>query len=87
MQNSVQVIDWLTSHDKRFELMIYPDSRHGIQAAQRAHLNREAHDFWVRNLLGGKLPDVVVGVETSKPTKSDKAPRAKDAPKERERTP
>jgi dipeptidyl-peptidase-4 len=87
MQNSVQVIDWLTSHDKRFELMIYPDSRHGIQASQRAHLNREAHDFWVRNLLGGKLPDVVVGIQTMTPAKANRKPREKDAPKERERTP
>ena len=61
MQQTMQVGDWLTSHDKPFELMIYPDSRHGIQTSQRAHLNRESHDFWVRNLLGGKLPDVVVG--------------------------
>jgi dipeptidyl-peptidase 4 len=87
MQNSVQVIDWLTSHDKRFELMVYPDSRHGIQAVQRAHLNREAHDFWVRNLLGGKLPDVVVGVETRTPEKVDRKRRDKDGAKERERTP
>jgi dipeptidyl-peptidase-4 len=58
MQNSMQVVDWLTSHDKPFELMVYPDSRHGVQAGQRAHAAREAHDFWVRTLLGGKLPAV-----------------------------
>ena len=57
MQNSIQVIDWLTANNKPFELMIYPDSRHGIQGSQRPHLTREAHDFWVRNLLGGKLPE------------------------------
>jgi dipeptidyl-peptidase-4 len=55
MQNSIQVIDWLTRNNKRFELMVYPDSRHGIQASQRAHIARETHDFWVRNLLGGKI--------------------------------
>lgn len=53
-QNSIQVIDWLTSHGKPFELMLYPDSRHGIQANQRAHLTRETHDFWMRNLLERK---------------------------------
>jgi dipeptidyl-peptidase 4 len=52
MQNSIQVVDWLTSNNKHFELMIYPESRHGIQAGQRAHLSREAHDFWMRHLLG-----------------------------------
>ena len=35
--------------------MLYPDSRHGIRVSQRAHVTREAHDFWVRNLLGGKV--------------------------------
>ena len=52
MQNSTQVVEWLTSHDKRFELMIYPDSRHGIKASERPHYMRESHDFWMRNLLG-----------------------------------
>jgi dipeptidyl-peptidase-4 len=55
-QNTIQVVDWLTSHNKRFELMVYPDSRHGVQASQRAHNTRETHDFWVRHLLDGKLP-------------------------------
>jgi dipeptidyl-peptidase-4 len=56
MQNSIQVVDWLTSHDKPFELMLYPGSRHGLQPKQRAHQNRESHDFWVKHLLGGRLP-------------------------------
>jgi dipeptidyl-peptidase-4 len=51
MQNTIQVVDWMVSHDKRFELMLYPDSRHGTQASQRAHATRESHDFWMRTLL------------------------------------
>jgi dipeptidyl-peptidase-4 len=58
MQNSVQVVDWLTRNNKRFEMMFYPNSRHGVQASQRIHYQREAHDFWVKNLLGGQLPPV-----------------------------
>ncbi len=54
-QNSIQVIDWLTSNNKSFELMLYPDSRHGVQQSQRAHATRETHDFWVRTLLDGHL--------------------------------
>ncbi len=54
LQNTIQVVDWLTSNNKRFEMMLYPDSRHGIQESQRAHLTREGHDFWIRYLLGGK---------------------------------
>ena len=56
MQNSMQVVDWLTEHDKPFELMLYPDSVTALQARQRAHAARVAHDFWVRTLLGGRLP-------------------------------
>ena len=60
MQNSMQVVEWLTGNDKRFELMIYPGSRHGIRASERPHYNRESHDFWMRNLLGidpvGSMP-------------------------------
>ena len=52
MQNTIQVVDWFTSHNKRFELMVYPDSRHGYQAVQRPHATQETHDFWMRNLLG-----------------------------------
>jgi dipeptidyl-peptidase-4 len=56
MQNSLQVVDRLTLTNKPFDLMLYPGSRHGLQQAQRVHANREAHDFWVRHLLGGRLP-------------------------------
>lgn len=54
LQNTIQVVDWLVTHNKPFELMVYPDSRHGTQASQRAHATRETHDFWMRNLLGRK---------------------------------
>lgn len=63
MQNSLQVIDWLTSHNKPFELMVYPGSRHGLQQVQRAHANRESHEFWVRNLLNGRLPQRTQGTQ------------------------
>jgi len=56
MQNSLQIVDWLTAHNKPFEMTLFPGSRHGLQPSQRPHANREAHDFWVRNLLGGRLP-------------------------------
>ena len=74
-------------HDKRFELMIYPDSRHGIQASQRAHQARESHDFWVRNLLGGRLPDVVIETRTDRPAPVTRETKKAEKPKEKERTP
>ena len=54
MQNSIQVIDWLTTNNKPFEMMFYPDSRHAV--SQRAHVMRETHDFWMRTLLGPSVP-------------------------------
>ncbi len=66
MQNSVQVVDWLTSHNRHFELMFYPDSRHGLQMSQRAHLNRENHNFWMRYLLEVANP-VALGEEATDP--------------------
>ena len=87
MQQTVQLCDWLTTHDKRFELMIYPDSRHGIQASQRAHQARESHDFWVRNLLGGRLPDVVIETRTDRPAPVTRETKKAEKPKEKERTP
>jgi len=54
MQNSMQVVDRFTCDNKLFELMLYPDSRHGVQKQQRAHRSRVTHDFWVRTLLDGE---------------------------------
>ncbi len=56
LQNTLQVVDWLTSNNRPFELMIYPDSRH--RYSQRAHEARESHDFWMRHLLSAQAPGV-----------------------------
>ncbi|MBI2220522.1 MAG: S9 family peptidase [Acidobacteria bacterium] len=69
MQNSLQVIDWLTTHNKPFEVMLYPGSRHGLQMSQRPHANRESHDFWVRHLLDGRLPQAPQKVQTTSQSK------------------
>ncbi len=55
LQNSLQVVDWLTRHNRPFELTLYPGSRHRYR--QRAHEARESHDFWARSLLGEKIVD------------------------------
>ena len=71
-QNSIQVVDWLTSKNKSFELMLYPDSRHGIQASQRAHATRETHDYWVRTLLKGHPGEPAASGAPLPPQQSDK---------------
>jgi dipeptidyl-peptidase-4 len=66
LQNSLQVIDWLTTHNKPFEMMLYPGSRHGLQMSQRPHAARESHAFWLRNLLDGQLPQPARALTTSR---------------------
>jgi dipeptidyl-peptidase-4 len=51
LQNSLQVVERLTTNNKPFELMLYPDSRHTFEFAQHAHAMQEQHDFWMRTLL------------------------------------
>ena len=52
LQNTIQLIDKLEDLNKDFELMIYPNARHGVGGKKRSHLTREELQFWFRNLLG-----------------------------------
>ena len=51
MQNTIQLIDELQNFDKPFELMIYPNQRHGIRNPKFAHSVKLDVDFWFRKLL------------------------------------
>jgi dipeptidyl-peptidase 4 len=51
MQNTIQLVDKLTMLDKKFELMLYPNERHGIGFAKRRHEQREYVEFWFKNFL------------------------------------
>jgi dipeptidyl-peptidase-4 len=51
MQNTIQLVDKLTMLNKKFELMLYPNERHGVGFSKRKHEQREYVDFWFRNLL------------------------------------
>jgi len=52
MQNTIQLIDVLQNLDKEFELMIYPNQRHGIRYPKYPHSVKLDTDFWFKNLLG-----------------------------------
>ncbi|MEJ5263020.1 MAG: S9 family peptidase [Ignavibacterium sp.] len=52
MQNTIQLVDKFTSLDKDFELMLYPNERHGIGFPKWKHERREAVQFWFKHLLG-----------------------------------
>jgi dipeptidyl-peptidase-4 len=55
MQNTIQFIDKLEDLDKDFELMLYPNARHGIGYPKRNHSARESVQFWFRHFLGKEL--------------------------------
>ena len=55
LQNTIQLIDKLEDLNKDFELMLYPNARHGIGFPKRDHVMRESVQFWFRNFLGKEL--------------------------------
>lgn len=59
MQNSIQLINKLEDLGKHFEMMIYPNERHGIganKATKRTHLITENAIFYYQYLLGKPVP-------------------------------
>ncbi|RMF61485.1 MAG: S9 family peptidase, partial [Calditrichaeota bacterium] len=53
VQNSVEMVDALVDAGKQFELMFYPNQRHGISSpADRLHLFRKMKAFLDENLKG-----------------------------------
>ena len=60
MQNSMQLINKLQDQKKHFELMLYPNERHGIganSAAKRTHNMLEAYTFYYKYLLEKPMPE------------------------------
>ncbi len=54
LQNTLQMVAALAAADKKFELMIYPKTRHGVRRGQFAlHFHRLKVDFLQRTLLSG----------------------------------
>jgi len=56
MQNSIQLINELQDLNKSFELMIYPDQRHGIGNTKARHNLTETCRFIYKQMLGKELP-------------------------------
>ncbi|MBK7631947.1 MAG: DPP IV N-terminal domain-containing protein [Ignavibacteriales bacterium] len=52
MQNTLQLVDKFTSMDKHFELMLYPNERHGVGFPKWQDAQREYVQFWFKNFLG-----------------------------------
>lgn len=56
MQNTIQLVDALQDAGKSFELMIYPNQRHGIGSSKARHNLKETCRFIYRYMLGKELP-------------------------------
>jgi len=57
MQNSIQLVDKLEDLGKTFELMLYPNGRHGWGGAKAVHSRVDAARFWYKNLLEKPFPE------------------------------
>ncbi len=55
MQNSIQLIYELQKLNKDFEMMFYPNQRHGIGMPLAQHATRERVKFWFQHFLGREL--------------------------------
>ncbi|MFQ5750522.1 MAG: S9 family peptidase [bacterium] len=55
MQNTIQLIDKLEDMEKDFELMLYPNERHGVRFPKRNHAVKENVQFWFRHFLHKEL--------------------------------
>lgn len=51
-QNTLLLVDALQKHNKKFELMIYPDGMHGYRGYQKNHFSASNKDFWLKYLKG-----------------------------------
>ena len=49
-QNTLQLVDELQRHGRKFEFMIYPDGMHGYRGYQGEHFLRENREFWLKYL-------------------------------------
>jgi dipeptidyl-peptidase-4 len=56
LQNALQLADTLQSLNKHFELMVYPDQRHGVGGAKFHHYRAEMMRFYYTYLLEKPFP-------------------------------
>jgi dipeptidyl-peptidase-4 len=59
LQNSIQLVKALQKANKTFEMMLYPDCRHGWRGPQRTHNRNEIFRFYYQYLLNKEMPKEV----------------------------
>lgn len=56
VQHALQLADTLQSLNRHFELMVYPDQRHGVGGRKFSHYRSEMMRFYYRHLLEREFP-------------------------------
>ncbi|MBL4649778.1 MAG: prolyl oligopeptidase family serine peptidase, partial [Aureispira sp.] len=54
VQNSIQLIDKLQDAGKEFEMMFYPNERHGWGGPKGSHSRKLKESFWKRSFFSTK---------------------------------
>ena len=54
-QNTLLVVDALVKANKDFDLLLFPNARHGF-GQDSSYMTRRRWDFFVEHLLGGTPP-------------------------------
>ena len=54
-QNTLQLLDVLHRHGKKFDFMIYPDGMHGYRGYQGNHFKNANREFWRKYLLESQM--------------------------------
>jgi dipeptidyl-peptidase-4 len=65
--NTIQLVDALVKADKKFDLMMYPDNRHGIRGAHGRHYNKMRLNYLIEHLNPEAVnaEDEVIGINWS----------------------
>lgn len=57
MQNTLQFVNEMEDKRKNFEMMLYPNQRHGIRGQKTMHHLLETAQFIYENMLNKKMPE------------------------------
>lgn len=63
MQNSIQLISKLQDLNKDFEMMFYPNARHGIGYPKVFHNIKLRNQFWFKHFFGTSVEEVIASEE------------------------
>lgn len=59
LQNSIQLISKLQDLNKNFEMMFYPNARHGIGYPKVFHSIKLRNQFWFKNFFGTTVDEII----------------------------